>query len=189
MLSRRLAVPAPGGAPSGRGGRPLFCRRRIRFRPVVPRQPALVGACLRWRCCPVRASGRGGPRSTLERSALRCPAIRADPAAPRATRARAVVDIAYVLPFYLEGRSVIRADNHDLPPDDYLPYDYYAAGRNRSTMVFRGDWAADSWRALASERTCLRATPNCTNTRTSCLHSIRRAGWMRASAGGGSESR
>ena len=43
--------------------------------------------------------------------------------------ARAVVDIAYVLPFYLEGRSVIRADNHDLrAPDDYLPYDYYVAG-------------------------------------------------------------
>ena len=43
--------------------------------------------------------------------------------------ARVIVDIAYILPFYLEGRSVVRADNVDLrAPDDYLPYDYYVAG-------------------------------------------------------------
>ena len=42
--------------------------------------------------------------------------------------ARVVVDTAYVLPFYLDGRPVILAGSPDLrAPDDYLPYDYYIA--------------------------------------------------------------
>lgn len=44
--------------------------------------------------------------------------------------ARVVVDSAYVLPFYLDDRSVILAGSCDLVvPEDYLPYDYYVAGR------------------------------------------------------------
>ncbi|MHB8897843.1 MAG: ArnT family glycosyltransferase [Thermoguttaceae bacterium] len=43
--------------------------------------------------------------------------------------AHVIVDIAYILPFYLDDRSVSRADSYDLSaPDDYEPFDYYIAG-------------------------------------------------------------
>ncbi len=51
--------------------------------------------------------------------------------------ARVVVDGAYVLPFYLDRRTVILAGSYDLRvPDDYLPYDYFVAGRESIAKGF-----------------------------------------------------
>jgi len=57
--------------------------------------------------------------------------------------ARVVVDTAYALPFYLDGRSVILAGCYDLrAPEDYLPYDYYIAGPESLDKGFPGKLGA-----------------------------------------------
>ena len=51
--------------------------------------------------------------------------------------AHVVVDGAYVLPFYLDNRSVILAGSHDLrAPDDYVPYDYHVAAHDSLAKGF-----------------------------------------------------
>ncbi|MHB8897842.1 MAG: ArnT family glycosyltransferase [Thermoguttaceae bacterium] len=52
---------------------------------------------------------------------------------------RVVVDAAYVLPFFVDERCVLLAGSELVAPHDYLPYDYYVAGRESIESGFCRD--------------------------------------------------
>lgn len=171
----------------------LFCRRRIGPGRLCRAAPALVGACLLLAMLPgagIRAWAAhvqhwNDPLYDARRF-VRILLRRVPP------EARAVVDIAYVLPFYLEGRSVIRADNHDLrAPDDYLPYDYYVAGPESIDHGFPrrlGSRFVESFGERENVFACYAELHEYAGTSCLSLHPESRVDAAR-SAGGGSESR
>lgn len=171
----------------------LFCRRRIGSGRLCRAAPALVGICLLLAMLP--GSGIRAWAAHVQhwndplydaRRFVRILLRRLPP------EARAVVDIAYVLPFYLEGRSVIRADNHDLrAPDDYLPYDYYVAGPESIDHGFPrrlGSRFVESFGERENVFACYAELYEYGGTSRLSLHPESRVGAAR-SARGGSESR